>query len=42
MKRHALFIGVNECKGPEIRNLSSSVCDAISIHDIFLAVGMLG
>ena len=39
MKRKALFIGVNEYKDPEIRNLSCSVRDAISMHDIFEELG---
>ena len=39
MKRKALFIGVNEYKDPAIRNLSCSVRDAISMHDIFEELG---
>ena len=39
MKRKALFIGVNEYTDPEIRNLSCSVRDAISMHDIFEEIG---
>lgn len=39
MKRKALFIGVNEYTDPEIRNLSCSVRDAISMHDIFEELG---
>ena len=39
MKRKALFIGVNDYRDPEIRNLSCSVRDAISMHDIFEALG---
>ena len=38
MKRKALFIGVNDYRDPEIRNLSCSVRDAISMHDIFEAL----
>ena len=39
MKRKALFIGVNDYRDPEIRNLSCSVRDAISMHDIFEELG---
>ena len=39
MKRKALFIGVNEYKDPEIRNLSCSLRDAMSMHDIFEELG---
>ena len=39
MMRKALFIGVNEYRDPEIRNLSCSVRDAISMHDIFEELG---
>ena len=39
MKRKALFIGVNEYKDSEIRNLSCSLRDAMSMHDIFEELG---
>ena len=39
MKRKALFIGVNDYRDPAIRNLSCSVRDAISMHDIFEELG---
>ncbi len=39
MKRKALFIGVNGYRDPEIRNLSCSVRDAISMHDILEELG---
>ena len=39
MKRKALFIGVNDYGDPAIRNLSCSVRDAISMHDIFEELG---
>ena len=39
MKRKALFIGVNEYKDPEIRNLKYACRDALSMHDIFEQLG---
>ena len=39
MKRKALFVGVNNYQDPQIRNLSCSVRDAISMHDIFEELG---
>lgn len=39
MKRKALFVGVNEYKDAQIRNLNCSLRDANSLHDIFEEMG---
>lgn len=39
MKRKALFVGVNDYRDSNIRNLDYSVLDANSLHDIFEELG---
>ena len=39
MKKRALFVGVNEYTDEQIRNLSCSIHDAHSMHDIFDEIG---
>jgi len=36
MKRAALFIGINDYKDPEIRNLTCARNDARSLYKVFL------